>query len=100
MFNDDLSILTNQLLELLIVAGVLGQHLDLIGSNITGTSLALFTALEIVIGAIWALANDTEFARLHALDLGNLLKDLSGIELFHWRKYIFMYILYHKKRPF
>lgn len=99
MFNDALGILTHQLLELLIVGGVLGQRLDLIRGNVTGAGLALFTALEIVIGAVWALANDTEFARLHVLDLGDLLEDLSGIELFHGRKYIRMYTLYHKKRP-
>lgn len=100
MFNDALGILTHQLLELLIVGGVLGQRLDLIGGNVTGAGPALFTALEVVIGAVWALANDTEFARLHALNLGDLLKDLSGIELFHGRKYICMYIYTTKKDRF
>src|SRR5258705_9533487 len=61
-----------------------------LNSSHLGISYAVFClkkkmlpALQIVIGAIWALANDTEFARLHVLDLGDLLQDLSGIEVLH-----------------
>jgi hypothetical protein len=84
LFDDDLSILTDQFLKLLIVGGVLGQHLDLLRGHIAGESLTLFPTLQIVVRAVWALANDAEFARLHVLDLGDLLQDFSGIEMFHW----------------
>jgi len=92
-----LSILTHQLLKLLIVGGVLGQHLDLIWGHIAGEGPAVFPALQIVIGAIWALANDTEFARLHVLDLGDLLQNLSGIEVFHGAS-IYICIYYTTKK--
>ncbi len=95
-----MGVLADQLLKLLKVGRVLTEHLNLIRGNIAGEGLALFPALEIVIGAVRTLANDAEFARLHALDLGDLLKDFSGSEWFHWRKYIRMYILYHINTSF
>ena len=55
MFNDELGILTNQLLKFLIVGGVFTERLHLIGGNITGEGFALFPALEIVIGPGWGL---------------------------------------------
>ena len=83
MFDDELGILADQAFKLLIVGGVLGHLFDLVAGNVAGEGCALLSALEIVIGPVGALANDTEFARLHVLDLDNLLQDLSGVKLFH-----------------
>lgn len=73
----------DQGLELLIAGGVLAHHGDLVGGNIPGEGFAVFSALEVVIGAVGAVAEDTEFARFHLLDLGDLLEDLRWFELIH-----------------
>jgi hypothetical protein len=78
-----LGILRDQGLELLIAGGVLAHHGDLVGGNIPGEGFAVFSALEVVIGAVGAVAEDTEFARFHLLDLADLLEDLRGFELIH-----------------
>jgi hypothetical protein len=97
LFDDELGVLIHELVELLIVGRVLGKHLELIGRNVAGDRLAVFSALEIVIGAVWALANDTEFAWLHVLDLGDLLEYLSGIKVFHGES-IYICIYYTTKK--
>ena len=100
MFNDELGILADQELKLLVVGGVLGDHLDLVAGNVAAEGFAIFTALEVIIGAVGALAKDAEFARFHALDLGDLLKELAGIGLFHGRS-IYVCIYYTTKNaPF
>lgn len=57
--------------------------MDLVAGNVAAEGLAVFTALQVVVRPVGALANDTEFARLHVLDPGNLLEDMSGVKLFH-----------------
>jgi hypothetical protein len=83
LFDDDLGILADQELKLLIVDCVLSHPLDLVAGNVAAEGFALFTALEVIIGAVGALAKNTEFARFHALDLGDLLKEFAGLRLFH-----------------
>jgi hypothetical protein len=79
LFNDELGILADQELKLLVVGSVLGDHLDLLAGNVAAEGFAIFAALEVIIGAVGALAKNTEFARFHALDLGDLLKKEAGI---------------------
>jgi hypothetical protein len=43
------------------------------------------------------LTYDTEFARLHVPDMGNLLQDLSGVRLFHGRSIYMRIYTCHKK---
>jgi len=71
--------LVDQALEGLIVGGVLGEHFDLVGRNIAAAGFALLPPLEVIIRPIGALAQDAEFARLHVLDSGDLLEQLSGL---------------------
>src|SRR4051812_907278 len=59
------------------------HQLDLIPRDVATNRFTLLTALKVIIRAIGALANDTEFSRLHLLDLGDLLENLRGEELFH-----------------
>jgi len=75
LFDDELGILADQELKLLIVGCVLSHRLDLVAGNVAAEGFALFAALEVKIGAVGAMAKDTEFARFHALDLGDLLKE-------------------------
>jgi hypothetical protein len=75
-----------------------GDRLDLIGRHITADGTAAFPALQVVIGAIGSLSHDTEFARLHALDLGDLLEQLRRREFFHgWNIYICIYFVKKKE---
>jgi hypothetical protein len=83
LFDDELGILADQELKLLIVGCVLSHRLDLVAGNVAAEGFALFAALEVKIGAVGAMAKDTEFARFHALDLGDLLKELGRVGLFH-----------------
>ena len=78
-----MSILADQSLELPIVGGVLSDEGSLVGGHVAGEGFAVFPALQIVIGAIGAVPNDAEFARFHGLDLGDLLEEVSRIELVH-----------------
>ena len=71
--------MVHQLLEGLIVGGVLGEHFDLLGRHIAAESFALLAPLEVIIRPVGALAQDAEFARLHVLDVGDLLEELSGL---------------------
>ena len=81
--DDDLGVLGDQRLKSLIIGGVLGHQFDLVARNVAADGFAVFSALEVVIRPGGALANDTEFARLHGLDLSNFTKDLRGVSLFH-----------------
>ncbi len=86
MINYQPSVLGHQFLEVLIVGGVGRDLLGLVPGNVTGESFALLAALQIVIGPIGALPDDTEFAGLHALDLGDLLEQrLRRFRRFHGR---------------
>jgi hypothetical protein len=49
-----------------------GHHFDLVSWHVEAKRLAVFTALEIVIGTLGAFAQDAELAGLHALNLGDL----------------------------
>jgi hypothetical protein len=83
----------------LIVGGVLGEHFDLLGSNIAAEGFALLPPLEVIIRPIGTVAQDAEFARLHVLDAGDLLEQLSGlgsVRLLHERS-ICIYIYYNNQ---
>jgi hypothetical protein len=97
LFDDQLSILPYQRLELLIIRVVLTNDLNLVWRNVTGHRLAVFSTLEVVVGPVGALPDNAEFARLHSLDLGNLLKELSGRGLIHSEIYTNVYIMRNKK---
>jgi len=61
-------------LKAAVVGGVSGDELGLLTWNIAGKGLAVFPALEIVVRALGSLADNTELARLHPVDLGHLLE--------------------------
>ena len=91
---------STRLWKRLVVGGVLGEHFDLVGRNIAAEGFALLPPLEIIIRAVGALAQDAELARLHVLDLGDLLEQLSSlgsVRLLHEQKYIYMHILWQPK---
>ena len=67
----------------MVTGGVPGDRLDLIGRHITADGAAVFTALQVVVRAMGSLPDDTEFARLHALDLGDLLEEMGRRKFFH-----------------
>ena len=87
----------DQILEFLVIGRVAGDRLNLIGWHITADRLTLFTALQIVIGAVGSLADDTKLAWFHALDLGDLFKQVGGMDVFHALNYIHMYIVRSKE---
>jgi hypothetical protein len=68
--------LLHQGLEVPVIGGVLCHAGDLICGNIKGEGFALFSALQVVIGTVGAVADNTEFAGFHVLDLSDLLEDL------------------------
>jgi len=91
-------ILGDQGLELLVLGSVLGDRYDLIGRHITADGAAIFTALQVVIGAMGSLPHDTEFARFHALDLGNLLEQIRRRKFIHARNiYVCIYFVQKKR---
>jgi hypothetical protein len=81
----------------LIIGGVLGHPFNLVARNVAADGFAVFPALEVVVRPGGALANDTEFARLHGLDLSNFTKDLSGVRLFHGQS-IYLSIYFATKK--
>src|SRR5882762_9619295 len=94
--DDQISIFGHQGLELLVIAGMQSHHGGLISRNVAAHRSTLFAALKVIIRAARALANDTEFARLHLLDLGDLLENLRGEKLFHGHT-IYIHIYYTTK---
>lgn len=66
----------HQSLEVPVVGGVLCHAGDLISGNIKGEGFALLPALQVVIGTVGAVADNTEFAGFQVLDLSDLLEDL------------------------
>ena len=81
--------MSDQSLELPIAGGVLRDEGNLVCGNIEGEGLAVFPALEVVVGAVGAVADYTEFARFHVLDLGDLLEDSGWSGLIHgWNIYL------------
>jgi hypothetical protein len=93
LLNDELGILTYQRLELLVVSCVLSDQLGLVCRNIAGEGFATFPTLEVVVRTIGSVAKDAEFTRFHALDLGDLLEQLSKSSLIHsWNIYMNIYI--------
>lgn len=91
MLDNQLGILSHQRQELLVIGSVLSDHLDLVCRNVTRYGLAAFTTLEVVKRPVEALPDDAEFSRLHALDLGDLLKELSSRGLIHGQIYTYVY---------
>jgi hypothetical protein len=85
--------------EVPVVGGVLCDPGDLVCGNIAGEGLALFPALQVVIGAVGAVGDDTELAGFHVLDLGDLLEDLGWSGLVHGMNIYLSIYLSTKKRP-
>jgi hypothetical protein len=73
--DDDLGVLTSQILELLESGDSLLEGRDLILRNIPRDVLAVFPSLVVVVGALRSLPQNAEFAALHVLDLGDLLQE-------------------------
>src|ERR1035437_2881678 len=65
----------DQGLETLIISSVAGHQVSLIARHVASNGFALFAALEAVVRSIEPLAHDTELARFHAFDLGDLLEE-------------------------
>lgn len=68
-------ILRDQGLETLTISGVVGHHFGLFAWDVTSNWFALLAALKTVVRPIRSLAHDTEFARFHAFDSGNLFEE-------------------------
>ncbi len=68
---------------MLVVSSVLGDQLGLVRRNIAGKSFAIFSTLEVVVRPFRSLGDYAEFTRFHALDLGDLLEQLSSGCLVH-----------------
>ena len=67
-------ILPDQGLETLIISRVAGHQLGLFTRHVASDGFARFAALEAVVRPLRSLAHDTELARFHAFDLGDLLE--------------------------
>ena len=60
---------------MLIISRVAGHQFGLFARHVASDGFAPFAALEAVVRPIRAMAHDTEFARFHAFDLGDLLEE-------------------------
>lgn len=69
-----------ELLVLLVALDGCLDSRDLLEGHIAAAVFALFPGIEIVVGAVGALAGDTEGAMLHVLDLEDLLEEYLGID--------------------
>jgi hypothetical protein len=97
LFNNELSILSDQSLELLIVGGVLGHRFNLITRHIATDGLSVLTPLQIVIRPVGALAHDAELTGLHVLNLSDSVEELSAVRMLHGRRIcIYIYLCYKK----
>src|ERR1051325_5795519 len=65
------------------MGGVQSTRVDLLLWNVAADRFAVFPTLEVVIRALRAFTQDTEFARLHTLDLSDLLKNFGQERRFH-----------------
>src|SRR5262245_56647634 len=90
--------MTYQRLELLVVGSVLGNKFGLVGRNIASEGFSTLPTLKVVVRAIGSLADDAELSRFHALDLGDLLEQLSRRSVIHSLDiYICIYFYYKNK---
>jgi hypothetical protein len=97
LFDNELSILSDQDLELLIVGGVLGHRFDLLTRYIAADGLSVLTPLQVVIRPVGALAHNAELAGLHVLNLSDSVEELSAVRMFHGRSIcIYIYLFYKK----
>jgi hypothetical protein len=83
-FVDDLlGVLLGQVLKPVITVNGFLNGGGLIVGDVTGKIFAVFPDLELVVGPFWALAHDGKFAPFHAVDLSDLLEQLSWIGKVH-----------------
>jgi hypothetical protein len=97
LFDNELGVLGDQSLKLPIVGRVETHLFDLVAGNVAADGLAVLSVLQIIIRALRALAQDAELARFHVLDLGDLVKEVSGSSLFHAENIFISIYLDHKK---
>lgn len=84
LLNNLLSILLGELLVFLVTLNGLLDGGDFVLREVAALVLAVFPGVEIVIGAIGALADDAEGGVLHALNLKDLFQEgLSGNWIIH-----------------
>ena len=69
-----LGVLRHQRLELLIVGGVASDGFGLVGRHIAGDRATVLATLEVVVRSLGTATHDAELARLHPLDLRDLLE--------------------------
>jgi len=93
-----MDILLHQLLETPVTFDGLLQFLDLLSGNVTGDVPAVFVTLMIVICPVGAPAYDADGALVHALDLGDLLKDGFGREFGVHIAIVYVIHIYYGKR--
>jgi len=83
-FVDDLlGILFGQFLKSVIAVDGLLNAAGLVLRDITGKIFAIFPDLMLEVRPVWAFAHDGKLATFHALNLHNLLDELSGIGRIH-----------------
>ena len=83
-FVDDLlGVLLGQFLKPVITVDGFLNGGGLIVRDVTRKIFAVFPDLELVVSPFWTLAHDGEFAPFHAVDLSDLLEQLSRIWSIH-----------------
>jgi hypothetical protein len=70
--------LVNQFLEAAKVRQGRLEIGDLFGGDVAGNIFSPLVTLVVVVGALGPLANDADRTPIHALDLGDLVKDGFG----------------------
>jgi hypothetical protein len=73
--HQELNVLLRQLLKSAVALDGLLEIGDLFPGNIARNIPAVFIALVVVIGAVGALADNTDAPSVHALNLRDVLKD-------------------------
>ena len=67
-----------------MIGGMLSNRFHLVLWHITTDRLPLFAALQVVVGPVWSLPHDAEFAGLHPVNVGDLFEKFrrcSGIHV-------------------
>ncbi len=92
--------LFDQGFKLPIVSGVRGDGFDLVARNVAADRFAVLPALEVVVGPAGSLPNNTELARLHVLNVGDLLENLGRGRCFHDKSIFDCIYFVNKNMPF
>ena len=92
-------VLLRQMLKPGVVGGVRRRRLGLLAGHVASDRFAVLAALQVIVRAVGTLAQNAEFAGLHAFDLSDLLQQQLRAWIFVHRQNIYIRIYFANKNP-